>query len=396
MRGYKIRIYPNKAQEEILNKTFGCRRFIWNQLLEDVKRSYELNKTFERRTLKQLKENFPFLCEVSQQSKNNAEIDFNTALNRFLKDRKSSKNHKVKFPRFKSKRGLQSYRTCQVSKSIQRGNHFFLETLGLVKYKHHFDVDFNSLTIKSVTVKKYPSGKYYASLLVENPPKKEHQEATKEIGIDLGVKDFITLSDGTKISNPKHSEKAELRLRTIQKEFSRAQKGSKNHEKIRIKLAKAYEKVSNQREDFLHKLSTKLINENQVICLETLNISNMLRNHHLAKAIQSVSWNIFVKMLEYKAEDAGRSLVKIDRFYPSSKLCHHCGYKNENLQLKDRSWKCPQCGSELDRDINASVNILNEGLKLLNHRAYGDSLCKLEINTEVHRESQQILLKRNV
>jgi putative transposase len=122
----------------------------------------------------------------------------------------------------------------------------------------------------------------------------------------------------------------------------------------------------------------------------------MLRNRHLAKAIQSVSWNIFVKMLEYKAEDAGRNLVKIDRFYPSSKLCHHCGYKNENLQLKDRSWSCPQCGNELDRDINASINILNEGLKLLNHRAYGDSLCKLEINTEIHREPQQILLKRNV
>ena len=396
MKGYKIRIYPNKIQEEILNKTFGCRRFIWNQLLEDIKKSYELNKTFEKRTLKQLKEDFPFLCEVSQQSKNNAEIDFNTALNRFLKDRKFSKKHKAKFPRVKSKRGLQSYRTCQVSKNIQRGNYLFLECLGLVKCKHHFDVDLNSLTIKSVTVKKNPSGKYYVSLLVENSPKKEFQATTKEIGVDLGVKDFITLSDGTKIPNPKYLEKAESKLKTIQKEFSRTQKGSKNREKVRIKLAKAYEKVSNQREDFLHKLSTKLINENQVICLEDLGVSNMLRNHHIAKAVQSASWNIFVRMLDYKAEDAGRSIVKIDRFYPSSKLCHHCGHKNENLQLKDRSWRCPQCGNELDRDINASINILNEGLNLLNHRAYGDSLCKLEINTEIHRDPQQILLKRNV
>jgi putative transposase len=377
MRAYKIRIYPNQEQTTQISKTFGCCRFLWNQTLSDFKKSYKENKIFSSRTLKQFKEEFPWLSETSEQSKNCVLMDFKTALSRFLKDKKTSKSVKTKFPRFKSKKNKQSYRTCQVSKKLFQGNKINLQLLGLVKCKNSFDIDFSTLNIKNITVKKTPSGKYFAVLLVENPPKKVYPSTSKEIGIDLGLKDFAILSDGVKVTNPKYFEKAEERLYKVSKAFSRTIKGSKNREKARIKLAKAYEKVTAQRNDFLQKLSTKLVNENQVICLETLSVKGMMRNHHLAKSIQSVSWSSFSNMLEYKCKEANKSFVKIDRFFPSSKICHYCGYKNDKLTLKDRTWICPSCHSELDRDLNASKNILQEGLNLLNRRAYGDSLCKL-------------------
>lgn len=326
---YKYRLYPNKEQREYFAKCFGCVRFIYNRMLSDKIDYYKETKQKLNNTPAQYKKEFEWLKEVDSLALANAQMNLQTAYNNFFK------RPEVGFPKFKSKKSHKfSYTTNNQGGNIYVSDKYIkLPKIGLVRVKKHRN--FEGI-IKSVTVSQNPSGKYYVSVLVNQNDKEKLTISNNIIGIDLGIKEFAITSDGEMIENPKYFRKSEKRLRKLQKDLSRCKKGSKNREKCRIKVAKQHEKIANQRKDFLQKLSTRIIRENQTIVLENLKVKNMMGNHKLAKSIADVSWSEFVRQLEYKADWYGREIIKIDTWFPSSQICSNCGHKDGKKALSIR------------------------------------------------------------
>lgn len=372
-KGYKYRIYPNEEQKEKLKINFNCCRFIYNYFLGKSIEDYEAGKPYSsaysnQKILTQMKKDaqYSWLKLADSQALNSAITHLDKAYSNFFRQI-NSKSQVTGFPKFKKKSYRQSYTARRTNTTglriYEETNRIQIPKVGKVKIRYHrpFTGRVTSATI-SLTV----TGKYFISLTcVECPTEIDDPiQSNPVIGLDVGIKSFIVDSDGREVSNPKFLRKSENAVKRVARQLSRKKKGSNNYNKQRIRLAKKHEKVANQRKDFLHKLSTYYAKNHSVICIEDLQVSNMVRNHALAKSISDASWSMFASMLQYKTNWRGTSLVKIDRFFPSSQLCSSCGYKNTSVKkLSVRNWTCPRCNEVHDRDHNAAKNILKEGMR---------------------------------
>ncbi len=364
-KAFKYRIYPNKAQQALLQATFGCCRFVYNKTLDIRKTAYERDKTqlskFDlTKKIPLLKEEFPWLRDVPAVCLPQAVGDMDDAYQKFFKSGNG-------YPKFKTKhRSRKSCRfpgqSCAVLQDISR---LKFHKLGLVKYKK--DREFVG-TLRHIVVTQESDGKYYASCVVETgveAPKPQSAEASTTVGIDLGLKDFIVTSDGRKIANPRFYATIDRRIARLQKHEVRKTKGSKRRARIRLKINKLYVKKRNLIKNYIYHVAKTLLRESQTLVMENLNIVGMVKNHSLAKSIQNICWGELRRVLEYKSQWLGHNLILIDRWAPSTKTCSCCGFHNSMLTLSDRSWVCPGCGTHHDRDVNAAINIKRMGLESL-------------------------------
>ena len=361
LKAYKYKIKPNARQQELLSKFFGCVRYIYNWGLNAKTSAYKengkavgyLQLAKELTSLKQ-QQDHQWLNECTTEALQQSLRCLDKAFTMFFRK-------KANYPRFKSKK-----RTRDTVKFINSVHFDFdgwtvkLPKLGKVRLCKNRTFDQSVCKQGTCTVSRDRCGTYWCVVTVDDmQPKPAKAKLAKDnaIGVDLGIKDYATLSDGTKFSNPKHLEKEQRKLAWLQRDLARTCNDSKNHERMRVKVAKCHRSIVNKRADFLHKLSTHLVRNYDTICLEDLNVKGMEQNHNLARAIQGAAWSEFVRQLEYKSEWFGKNVIFIGRFEPSSKLCHKCGYVNGDLKLSDREWTCPECGEHHDRDVNAAINI---------------------------------------
>jgi transposase, IS605 orfB family len=375
LRAVKVRLYPTKQQEQTINRLLGSCRVVYNQTLgRKINQYKEYNISENRTSLSNWfhhvllnNPNFAYLKEQNTKVLNQSINDMIAAFYKFFKLHTG-------YPKFKSKHN--NKQSCRFpSDAISRRNDYTSYKLSLAniknikfrcskKYAEYLQK--SKANIKQATLSKLPCREFYLSILVDGDlTHKGVQDTDNCIGIDLGVKDFVITSEGEVFNNLHFKKNETKKLKNLQHQLSRKQKGSNNRNKTRIKLAKVYKKINDKKQYYLHEVSNTLINENQVICMEDLNVKGMLKNHKLAESIVEMNFGEFKRMLEYKARWYNRKLVFVDRFYPSSKTCSHCGYKYKNLTLSVREWTCPQCNTNHDRDINAAVNILNEGLRII-------------------------------
>lgn len=362
-KGVKFRAYPNKEQKRLINQTFGCCRFVYNKGLVMRRESYKngidvgYSQTCAMLTALKKQKGFEFLKEPDSMALQQSLKNLDQGYKNFFEKR-------ANYPKFKSKYdNRQSYRTINQGNNIRIiGKYIKLPKLGLVKIKPTMKVGH----INNVTVERTSTDKYFVILNVDFEPQLIPNKGGV-IGLDVGIKEFYTDSNKGKVFNPKFLEESMRKLIREQRKLSRKQFGSNNYNKQRIKLAQIHEKIANQRNDFLQKQSTKLILENQIICIENLKIKDMMQNHKLARSIASVSWFKFFTMLKYKGKWYGNQIVEIPTTYPSSQICNVCGHKNSLIKnLGIRIWECPKCHTKHDRDINASINILKKGLEIIN------------------------------
>lgn len=376
LKAYKFRIYPTKDQQIMLNQTFGCVRFVWNKLVENFN-SYGEDRFDEKCSEATIKStgDYPWLSEVSAASLQQKRMDFNETKAQFFSKKRKKPLGRMKF---KKRGNRDSYRLPnQKFKLDQAESLIRLEKIGFVSIILDRPIP-DDADFRSVTVSKTPSGKFFVSILVKINADLLPQTG-KIVGIDLGLKDLMILSSGHKIENPQWFRKSQAKLASAQKHLSRKTRGSNRYHKQRTKVARVHEKVSNQRSHFIHSITTSLVREFDVICMEDLNITGMAKNRKLSKSIMDAGWNEFVRQLEYKSNWYGRSFVQIDRFYPSSQLCSSCGHRDGKKELSIREWTCSECGTRHDRDSNAAYNILNKGFQDLTGSPISDESSDIDV-----------------
>ena len=373
-KAYKFRLYPNQKQKELINKTFGCTRLIYDYYLDKKIKEYENNKKNLScydciKDLKNLYSDYPFLKEVDSMSLRCSLFDLDNAYQKFFKE-------KTGYPKFKSKLKKNSFRTNMVT-SEYKGNTYYNIKLDLVnniitlpklknmKIRGYRNLDKINGRIKIATISKELDNTYYVSVLVEEDVYIPRFIPTTIVGLDLGIKDLVITSNYQKYQNEKVIEKYEKRIKQKQKRLAKKEKGSNNYNKLKCEISRIYKRIKNARKYLIHHITKDITCNNDIIVCETLKVKNMVKNHHLAKVIENASFSEIIRQLEYKIKWKGKKLYKIDTFYPSSQICSHCGYKNTSVKnLNIREYNCPNCNYELDRDVNAAINICFEGLKL--------------------------------
>ena len=358
-RTYKFRLYPNKAQTELLAKHFGCSRFVYNYFLNQRKEQYRLtgksdNYYVQAKTLTILKkqEETAWLKDVNAQTLQFAIRSLEAAYNNFFKKR-------AKFPNFKSKHSKNSF-TVPQSASVAGGRLFIRKFTEGIKCRVHREIKGK---IGKIIITKTPSGKYFVSVFTEEEYISSLKKTGKSVGVDMGLKDLLVTSEGETFKNNRYTRRYEHKLAKAQRHLSRKKKGSRGFESQKLKVARLHEKIANSRADYLHKCSISLVRRYDTICIEDLNVKGMVKNHRIAKSVTDAGWGSFVTMLTYKAEWNGKKIVKVDRFFPSSQTCNVCGHVNKDIKdLSVREWECPECHTHHDRDINAAINVLHFGL----------------------------------